>query len=710
MIVDSDTIAPTATCQAYSTFLNAAGNAFVTLADVNGNATDNCVLDTVFITADTFGCAEVGTIAIPVIAVDASGNRDTCMPMVTVLDTIAPVITCPAPVTVFNDSGMCSAQASLMASATDNCGGAATSASSPVTAYNVAASPPGAADTTSLLIPVSGLPVSAGGSLVVSARGDLDELIPFDDERFDILGEDGTLLGTTMNTPLNCDPSYKATPVSLTAGQINAWGADGTITIRLAPRQVGAIRTFWTGGSDAFATLDYTTSLAATNNRTAGGLDASSVYNVGTTTVEFIVTDNSGNSHSCTVMVTVLDTVAPTINTCPGPITVCEGDTVTYPTPTFDDNCGGTNVDGSLQSGQLSGTVFPVGINYAVWTYTDSSGNVSPACSVEVVVNPSSKFTVLPIGICPGDLVNLAGAIRDFSLLARVAVFYDAHPDSGGNVIGQAPMFRGTVRRTARILVSPPVSTTYYVSGITAQGCVETLPIDAVVGSLSRCSSTVAPIALLEGARDAATGTQRTALQQQALLPSIEPYTALGYTFRGGGGGEVMNMTPQQQQQVVDWVIIELHDSNDSTHATYSRAALLLADGRIVDTDGVSPPSVVANPARNYYLVIIHRNHLGLMTAQPVSLGSTVDFSNPNTAIFGISSSRVIINGKAYMYAGDANGDGQIQNTDDVLEWMPNAGTSGYQGADYNLDGQVQNTDRVFMWLRNVGRGTAVPD
>ncbi|MEZ4686934.1 MAG: hypothetical protein R3B47_12970 [Bacteroidia bacterium] len=51
----------------------------------------------------------------------------------------------------------------------------------------------------------------------------------------------------------------------------------------------------------------------------------------------------------------------------------------------------------------------------------------------------------------------------------------------------------------------------------------------------------------------------------------------------------------------------------------------------------------------------------------------------------------------------------KIQNTDDVFEWMPNAGSSGYQSADYNLDGQVQNTDKIILWNKNVGRGSEVP-
>jgi hypothetical protein len=183
----------------------------------------------------------------------------------------------------------------------------------------------------------------------------------------------------------------------------------------------------------------------------------------------------------------------------------------------------------------------------------------------------------------------------------------------------------------------------------------------------------------------------------------------MGYTFYGGGG-ETMNVPQNLQSQVVDWVIIELRDGFDSTHLVHSRAALLMSDGRIVDTDGSSNPAVVAHPTGRYYVTVIHRNHLAVMTAQPVQINQTIDFSDPQTAVFGTTTTRRIVNGTALMYSGDADGNGQVQNTDDVMIWMPQAGTSGYKGADYNLDGQVQNTDRILIWNRNVGRGTAVPD
>ena len=56
-------------------------------------------------------------------ATDASGNTATCTFTVTVNDTENPVITCPANITVNNGAGLCGANVTFAATATDNCPG-----------------------------------------------------------------------------------------------------------------------------------------------------------------------------------------------------------------------------------------------------------------------------------------------------------------------------------------------------------------------------------------------------------------------------------------------------------------------------------------------------------------------------------------------------------------------------------------------------------
>ncbi|MCB9207573.1 MAG: hypothetical protein H6611_09760 [Ignavibacteriales bacterium] len=69
----------------------------------------------------------------------------------------------------------------------------------------------------------------------------------------------------------------------------------------------------------------------------------------------------------------------------------------------------------------------------------------------------------------------------------------------------------------------------------------------------------------------------------------------------------------------IDWVLIELRDKDNSSLVVAKRTGFLLANGTIVDLDGISPCSFSVQ-ADDYYIVIKHRNHLSVMSANPVSL------------------------------------------------------------------------------------------
>ena len=104
-----------------------------------------------------------------------------------------------------------------------------------------------------------------------------------------------------------------------------------------------------------------------------------------------------------------------------------------------------------------------------------------------------------------------------------------------------------------------------------------------------------------------------------AILPSTEPYTALGYTHVGGGGGESSLPSIINTNDIVDWVVIELRDKNDPSAILATRSALLKSDGSVVSHLDGSSPVVFRIAADDYYIAIRHRNHLGVMTNTAVS-------------------------------------------------------------------------------------------
>ena len=833
-----DSLPPVAVCNNPTIYLDGSGNATITPGDIDGGSTDNCGVDSLAIDRSVFSCPATNPGTAPALPWINEFHYDNVSgdvgEFIEVAGTAGTDLSNNYSLVLYNGSnGTFYNTISLSGIVPNEAGGAGAVSFSLPTNGLQNGGPDGIAlvqgSTVLEFLSYEGTFTASNGpangmtstDVGVSEGGGTPVGSSLQRTGAGSVGADFTWTGPLAESPGSLNAGQTVTPnagtndVILTVWDVNGNSstctANVTVVDSTAPAAVCKNDTIYLDGN-GLATLSPSDVDGGSNDNC--GIDSMAVDSTsfdcsqrGPHTVTLTVWDPSGNSASCTATVTVIDSTAPTINFCPAPIKVCEDDTVFYNTPTFDDNCAGTGLAGNLQSGLPSGSVFPVGVNYAIWDYTDPSGNVSPACSVQVtvapkpragdttiyrcdgdivlldlqahvdsngngvnsnfvwsaapvagvlgistspqsgdiitdslvntttqvrtivytvtptsdpdacvgpdfrvtvVLRPSSRSEALPADICPGSLVNIASLVRDYSFLAYSYAFYDAHPDSGGVLIGGGRAYRGGVYPPHRTMVAPRVTTVYWAVATTGFGCERVFPIPVAVDTA--CAGTVAPIALLEGAYDATTGLQRTRLQQQSLVPVTEPYTAMGYTFYGGGG-ETMNVPQNLQSQIVDWVVIELRDGYDSTHLVYSRAALLMSDGRIVDTDGSSNPAVVAHASGRYYVTILHRNHLAVMTAQPVLISNTIDFTDPQLPVFGgNTSTRVIVNGEALMYSGDADGNGQVQNVDDVMHWMPSAGTSGYKGADYNLDGQVQNTDRVLIWHRNVGRGTAVPE
>lgn len=231
--------------------------------------------------------------------------------------------------------------------------------------------------------------------------------------------------------------------------------------------------------------------------------------------------------------------------------------------------------------------------------------------------------------------------------------------------------------------------------------------------------STGIPFALkvfLDGPYNVSTGLMSTALNSGGHLPLSHPYAASPWNY---AGTESVSAIPNAN--VVDWVLVEVRQAVNAATANGSttkakRAGFLLKDGSIVDLDGVSPllfEDLELDNGLNTYTVVRHRNHLPIMSANPLALvnGSyTYDFSTSQTAAYGSANAlRAFGNGSFGSFSGDADGNGQVQNTDKNATWTSSVGQSGYKSADFDLNGQVQNTDKNQKWVNNVGKGSQVP-
>src|SRR5260221_10939497 len=88
--------------------------------------TDNCLGATVACTPESGSTFNKGVTLVSCLATDTSGNTNGCTFTVTINDTEAPGISCPAPIEASTDPSQCSkSNVTYIATPTDNCPGAA---------------------------------------------------------------------------------------------------------------------------------------------------------------------------------------------------------------------------------------------------------------------------------------------------------------------------------------------------------------------------------------------------------------------------------------------------------------------------------------------------------------------------------------------------------------------------------------------------------
>ncbi|MCB0395736.1 MAG: HYR domain-containing protein [Flavobacteriales bacterium] len=116
-----DSTAPVVIPQNITVYLDAAGNAAITAADVDGGSSDACGLS-LSINNSTFNCGNVGANTVVLTGTDNNGNQSSNTSTVTVVDSTAPAISCPADIYVVSTPTDCDPAVTWDApQASDNC-------------------------------------------------------------------------------------------------------------------------------------------------------------------------------------------------------------------------------------------------------------------------------------------------------------------------------------------------------------------------------------------------------------------------------------------------------------------------------------------------------------------------------------------------------------------------------------------------------------
>ncbi|MFZ6050790.1 HYR domain-containing protein, partial [Halocola ammonii] len=397
----------------------------------------------------------IGTTTIEWTATTSDGEAtDVCSFNVTVIDNIAPAITCPADITVNTDPGDCSANVTVpLATATDNCGvfilndhdtyiqdfesfsngdyigveaSEWTTWSGSTGGAEDAQIVTNQANSGSNSIYFSSTSGSGGPQDVVLPFGGLIDSDIFNFETalyvetgssayFNFQGSETIGTSWALEATFNTDGTY-----NLSSGGISGTYSQGQwIDLRFRMNLTsnnweffinGVSQGTWSNGTNQIASVDIFPADAnasfwiddvsfSTDPAAGGGADASGIYPVGTTTVTYTAVDDAGNETTCTQDITVVDNQDPTIS-CPSNQSIsvdasCQASLPDYlGSVTASDNCGFT-----LAQSPAAGTVLTPGTTTVTITATDTYGNTE-SCTFDVMAEDTDD----PVATCPGDI------------------------------------------------------------------------------------------------------------------------------------------------------------------------------------------------------------------------------------------------------------------------------------------------------------------
>ncbi|MBK6753652.1 MAG: delta-60 repeat domain-containing protein [Flavobacteriales bacterium] len=367
---------------------------------------------------------------------------------------------------------------------------------------------------------------------------------------------------------------------------------------------------------------------------------------------------------------------------------------------TFDPGTGANDMVKELAL-QADGKVIIAGLfTHVNGTSKDRVARLNSTGTLEAGYNTGSgpSQDILDIALLPDDKLLIVGIFYQVGVVGspRIARLnatggYDATFNVGSGANEQVKCL--AVQHDGGIIVGGWFTA---VNG-TGRNRIARLRNDATV------TTTLFMSAILNGPYAAGTPPMKDDLRAASLVPATEPFTALGYQHRGGGGGETvqagaLNITGQGA--IVDWVIAEVRTT--ANEVWMSKSALLRRDGGVVGMSGTSSISFTKPPGA-YYIAIRHRNHLGVMTAAPITLSSSptsINFTNPATPTYGTNAQKNV-NGTMTLWPGDTNFNGTVKyagsanDRDPILTLIggttPTSTVSNiYNGADLNMDGTVK--------------------
>ena len=429
-----DTERPNINCQADVTVNAQPGGCGAVVNFTMPVGTDNCT-SAQTVLASSFGAGAfypVGVTNNLYIVTDGAGLKDSCTIKVTVLDNQLPQVVCPANISVYNDPGLCGAVINYTVPVGyDNCANASTALTGGLGSGSLF--PVGITGETYTVTDLAGNTATCSFSITVIDHEWPQIACPPDTTVRVGTGSCSAIVNYLTPVGLdNCAGALTTLKYGIASGQAFPLGntlvrylvtdvynhvdscdfhvtvVDDQLPVIVCPNAI--VQNNDPGACGAvvnYAIPVGTDNCSGATTVMLNGYASGASFPVGTTLVEYRVTDAGGNQAHCSFPVNVVDAEAPAIS-CQAPITLNSdpggcGTHVTYIVPEGTDNCAFPTT--IRLTGLGSGAFFPVGTTENLYQVTDASGNQS-SCSVRITIldNEAPGIT------CPANIVVNADA------------------------------------------------------------------------------------------------------------------------------------------------------------------------------------------------------------------------------------------------------------------------------------------------------------
>ncbi len=185
--------------------------------------------------------------------------------------------------------------------------------------------------------------------------------------------------------------------------------------------------------------------------------------------------------------------------------------------------------------------------------------------------------------------------------------------------------------------------------------------------------------------------------------------TATGAMNKAMDYNPVLEQTyPKYDGTVADLITIELH-----APGAYGTPVMTFGDVEL-NQNGKAYFTLLSGQISDYYITILHRNHLETVSGLPVSFTSQpviYNFTSAAGQAYG-GNMKEVATGVWAVFAGDVNGDGVLSGADliDATDQV-RLGVSGYRAEDVNGDGVMSGAD-IIQITDNIrlGVSAAIPN